>query len=182
MCDVVFLSAITVGVIAPFLVRSNSRFKHQQNKNQPYWSKGYFRPMVAAAFTGLGWLLAVFVAAILSTACILGSVALWVCGLWGIWQWYNIEMVSRSKGKNTRERDCLFAEDIVSKQNRDCDAGVRHFRADRLLKTITGLDVEDLSLRIMRREEAALKRSNGGTAGVSPSCVCRGNKRFLRFH
>lgn len=100
-------------------------------------------------------------AVVLSIACALGSVILWFLGLWGIGQWWMNENASRRKGRRPLQRDWVFAENAVSTRNvcnlRD---GERQFRVDLLLKETTGLDMEDISLRIKRRDRAALARAD----------------------
>ena len=60
-----------------------------------------------------------------------------------------------------RPQDRVSAEDLVSKRCDSSSGGNKQFRVDRLLKTVTGLDMEDLSMRIKRRQMATTKRSKG---------------------
>lgn len=45
-----------------------------------------------------------------------------------------------------------LVEDMVFKQQNGSENGLGHFRVDQLLKTSTGLDIDDLVLRAKRRE------------------------------
>ena len=131
----------------------------QQAPSGEYWEKGYGRPLVAFTLNILLWAGFVVLAVSLSVACALASVALWLCGLWGITQWWKNEIATRTKGQRPRQRDWVFAETIVRRRNGgNLDDGERQFRVDLLLKETTGLDVEDLLPRIKRKE--AMKHAN----------------------
>lgn len=102
----------------------------------------------------------VVVAIPLSVACALACVALWLCGFWGIYQWWENEIATRKPGQRPRLRDWVFAETVVRRRHGgNLDGGERQFRVDRLLKETTGLGVEDLWLEIKRRSKEA--RDNG---------------------
>lgn len=138
------------------VLRPRPSFQAQSNLS---WNAGYGRPVVAAIATVLGLVVALVFSIFLSIVCSLGSVTLWCCGVWEIGQWWRNEVASRSKGTRPRRRDWVFAETTV--RERHGGDGEKQFRVDLLLKETTGLDVEDLSLRIKRRKRAALIRANG---------------------
>ncbi|CAM9276564.1 unnamed protein product, partial [Scytosiphon promiscuus] len=132
-----------------------------QDRSHGSWSSGYGRPSVALLLNGVGWAVAMLFAAVLSIACSLGSIILWVLGVWGIGQWWMNENASRRKGRRPRQRDWVFAENAVSARNGgNLRNDERQFRVDLLLKETTGLDMEDISLRIKRRDRAALARAD----------------------
>lgn len=87
---------------------------------------------------------------------------LWFCGLWGIGRWWRNEVARRTKGSRPGQRDWALARDRVRTQMVELGGGDKQFRVDLLLKETTGLGVEDLSWRIKRFEQEALRRANGG--------------------
>ncbi|CAM9277026.1 unnamed protein product [Scytosiphon promiscuus] len=116
----------------------------------------------ATILKGVGWALACTLATALSITCAFACIALWLCGLWGIGQWWRHEVARQGKGKRPLQRDWVFAEDLVSKRNGgDFDDGRRQFRVDVLVKETTGLDVEALSQRMKRKEKELSRLAKG---------------------
>lgn len=136
----------------PKLIRTSP----MQDRSQDSWSAGYGRPLLGLLLNAIGWAVSMVFAAVLSIACSLGSVVLWVLGLWGIGQWWMNEIASRRRGRRPRQRDWVVAEKIVGTRNRgNLRDGERQFRVDLLLKETTGLDVEDVWLHIKHNSELA---------------------------
>lgn len=70
---------------------------------------------------------------------------------------------------------------VRKRHDGDLGDGERQFRVDLLLKESTGLDVEDLSLRIKRRERAALMRANGNQDPLIEARHCLACLSLLKF-
>lgn len=127
-----------------------------QDKLQTQRNKGYFRPLCAVVLVSLRWAVALVPATLLSLFYAILAFPLWLCGLWGIIQWWE------KRAKDVKTSTLESPDDIVSKMNEYPNDGNRdpnydnpNFRVNDLVKMTSGLDMEEL---VTRSRELELKR------------------------
>lgn len=149
--------------IVPFPIPSGSSplfWTCLHQGDQDAWHRlGYIRPIIGRLVKLLGWgvfaIVSVFFA--LFVAC--STVILWFRGLFQVLEWLSEVMYDGTGEGEGSIRDLQWktAERIAKRRNVKSNLQV-----DRLLKMATGWDLEDLSLRVSRREAQNDEKLNTG--------------------
>lgn len=128
---------------------------------------GHFRVFFRVVLGMVAWSLALAFAVVLCVLCFIGSLVLWVRGLWGIVEWRSWRLAEGKTVPGGAELDrptampgqqrgnhWKHAWEIVKAGNYSIrhETGSAHFHISPLLKRTTGFDMERLVMLIKQRD------------------------------
>lgn len=108
------------------------------------WDAGYFGPLFAVIFAGIGLVVSFIFTLIVSAYCLNISVILFFYGIIDIVRCWWRECFG---DKNVDDVDYETIDDMVRRLNHYTNKKSKHFGVEQMVKMTTGLDVEDIWLR-----------------------------------